>query len=44
MSSANDNASSPLPGDGVSKRKQGKSHMTRDFALNLPLKYIYKGF
>jgi hypothetical protein len=27
MSTANDNASSPLPGDGVSKRKQGKHFM-----------------
>jgi hypothetical protein len=28
MSSVNDNASSPLAGDGVSKRKQGKSSVT----------------
>lgn len=27
MSTANDNASSPLPGDGVSKRKQGTHFM-----------------
>lgn len=34
MSTANDNASSPLPGDGVSKRKQGK-HFMKPFSPGL---------
>lgn len=42
MSTANDNASSPLPGDGVSKRKQGKHSMDASFRLEfITLKSLF---